>query len=289
MTAPDGRLPDFVIMGAAKAGTTTLHRYLLRHPGVFMCEPKEPEFFSRDDYYGRGLAWYRSLFSGARSDQVCGEASTTYTRWPHTADAAPRLAEAVPAVRLVYILRHPVDRAYSHYAHHMRTGVTMTFEEALEKSSIYVDCGLYLMQMQRHLERIPRERLLCLFTEDLQKSPDATLRQLQEFIGCPPIDLCGDGEVRENASGSDHFVRSRTTQRLRRIPGGNLLADALPANLRKQMFSALSASPFGRRLRGQHQMEPMQAETRAALVERFREPNRQLADFLGRDLSHWDR
>lgn len=289
VTHDSGRLPDFIIMGAAKAGTTTLHRYLLRHPGVLMSDPKEPEFFSRDEVYSRGVGWYRSLFEGASPTQLCGEASTTYTRWPHTADAAPRIAETLPEVRLIYILRNPVDRAYSHYSHHMREGVTKTFEEALAGSSIYFDCGLYMAQLERHLKHTSRERVLCLFTEDLQRAPGETMRRLLEFVGAEPLDLLEDGDLRENASGSEHFVRARTTQRLRRLPGGQAIADALPKGLRKQMFSVLAASPFGKRLRNQFQLPPMKPETREGLIERYREPNRRLAEFLGKDLSHWSR
>ncbi|NER32103.1 MAG: sulfotransferase domain-containing protein, partial [Symploca sp. SIO1C4] len=76
------RLPDFLIIGAAKSGTTTLYKYLCRHPQICMSNPKEPDFFAIDHIYDQGIDWYSSLFSEARLKQVCGEASTTYTRLP---------------------------------------------------------------------------------------------------------------------------------------------------------------------------------------------------------------
>src|SRR5690242_14831106 len=85
---PVGRLPDFVVIGGMKCGSTTLFEYLCRHPDVFMCTPKEPGYFSREKVMARGEAWYRSLFADAKPTQLCGEASTCYTRWPHFGDVA---------------------------------------------------------------------------------------------------------------------------------------------------------------------------------------------------------
>lgn len=283
------RLPDFLVIGAAKAGTTTLHRYLQRHPGLFLCEPKEPEFFSRDEVFARGLGWYCSLFSAARSDQLCGEASTTYTRWPHTADAAARIAEVLPRARLVYLLRNPIDRAYSHYAHHMRGGVTMTFEEALDRDSIYVDCGLYMDQIDRYLKYYSRESLLCVMSDELRDAPGRALDAVLAHIGAPPRDLTSDGAIRENVGGTDHFIRAKTTQRLRALPGGRTLGNLLPKMVRQRAFELIRASPVGSRLGAQASVPPMRPETRALLAERFREPNARLAAFLGVDLARWDR
>ena len=132
-----GRNPDFLVIGAMKAGSTTLHTYLSRHPDLYLHERKEPGFFSREERYARGIEWYRALFADARPDQLCAESSTCYTRWPHFADVAPRIRQHVPEVRFVYIMRDPVARAYSHYAHMMgerrSEGLpVLSFGEALE-------------------------------------------------------------------------------------------------------------------------------------------------------------
>ena len=103
--------------------------------------PGIPGFFSKETVYKKGLGWYQNLFSGAAGDQLCREASTTYLRWAHTLDSSRLVADTVPDAKFIYMMRHPVDRAFSHYGHHMREGIMMTFEEALEKDIIYVDCG----------------------------------------------------------------------------------------------------------------------------------------------------
>ena len=281
------RLPDFLIIGAAKAGTTSLQAYLDRHPGLFFCTPKEPEYFSDDTVFEQGEEWYRGLFRDARDDQLCGEASTTYTRWPHTADASARIARMLPNAKLIYIMRHPVERTYSHYAHHMRRRITMTFEEALESNDIYVDCSLYMKQIQRYLEHFDRERFLFLFSNDLRNGPADVLARVEQFLGVSHTDLAGDGAVVANPGGSDYYIRSRTTERLKRLPLLGCLAGVLPPRIRGSLFRLVKASPLGSRLDEDYQLPPLRTETRESLLRLFEEPNRELAAFLDRDLSAW--
>ena len=282
------RYPDFLILGAAKCGTTSLHTYLQRHPRIFLPDLKEPAFFSDDRVYSRGLDWYTSLFAPAPEGGLCGEASTTYTRWPHTADAADRIARVLPSARFVYIMRHPVDRAFSHYTHHMRNQVTMTFEEALERDSIYVDCGLYMKQIERYLRFFPPEAFLFLMADDLRRDPDAVVARICQFMEIEPMNLAAQGTVHANTGGSDYFIRTRTTRRLRALPGISRVADALPASWRQGAFELIRRSPIGRRLRRTHSLPPMKPETRCALLQRFAPANAELASFLGCDLGAWD-
>ncbi len=280
------RMPDFLIIGAAKSGTTTLYQYLLRHPGVQMPDLKEPEFFSRNDVYARGKDWYGHLFDEASQDQICGEASTTYSRWPHTADAAARIAKALPDVKLIYLMRDPVKRAYSHYAHHMRLGVTCTFEQALERSDEYVDCGLYMMQLNRYLRYFSRENILCLLTDDLHRNPGKVLNDVQAFLNLNVRDV-SQPPIRANKGGADHYIRAKTTRRLRQLPGVNLVADHMPHSIRQFAYEVVRSSPQGKRLSQEFQLPRMQEATEKKLAELYSGPNGELAEFLGRDLSHW--
>lgn len=287
MSDTTARLPDFLLIGAAKSGTSTLHQYLRRHSGIFLPKLKEPEFFSDDSMYARGVDWYGSLFEQAAANQLCGEASTTYTRWPHTADAAARIAKLLPRAKLIYIMRHPVDRAYSHYAHHMRLGVTMTFEEALAKDSIYMDCSLYMMQIERYLRYFPRESFLFLFFSDMQRDIDSVLRQAESFLDLAHEDLPGKGLIHANPGGSDHFIRYHTTRRLRCLPGLPAVIDLIPQPIRKRMYARFRASPLGQRLDRCYRLQPMRSETRRDLLAYFGKPNLDLATFLKCDLAKW--
>jgi len=187
------RLPNFIIIGASKAGTTTLYKYLCLHPQVYMCTPKEPEFFAseNDKNYTKGIDWYASLFSKAELHQVCGEASGRYTHYPHFPEASERIAQILPRVKLIYIMRHPVERAYSHYAQHIKYNqnikhqfeVKETFEENIARDSYVLDASNYMQQIEQYLKFYSKEQFLFLLMEDLIEQPADTLRQICSFIG----------------------------------------------------------------------------------------------------------
>jgi hypothetical protein len=122
-----GRLPTFLVIGAMKAGTSTLARALAQHPQVFVPRAKEVHFF--DHHFGRGLDWYRAWFEEAGAVPAVGEASPTYM---HNEGAWLRMARTLPDARLIAILRDPGDCAYSHYWHNVRWGrEPLSFREAL--------------------------------------------------------------------------------------------------------------------------------------------------------------
>ena len=285
-----GRLPDFIIIGAAKSGTTTLHKYLCRHPQVFMSKMKEPIFFSDDSVFTRGLEWYQSLFADAKMDQICGEASTQYTLWPHTPDVPRRIAQISKDIKFIYIMRNPVERTYSHYEHlYMRAGLMVTFEEALERTDIIV-ASLYKQQIERYLRIFPRESFLFLLFEELIMGPDATLERVQRFLGVDVIDLIAKEKIFDNKGKADFFVRRQTTQRLRAIPGGDRIVNQIPKSWRNFINLKVIESSLGRWLKKRYRDQFVIAPTtRARLLKIFEEPNLQLAKFLERDLSHWSK
>ena len=284
----DGRLPQFVVVGAAKAVSTTLHHYLCKHPNIFMCTPKEPHFFSHPDVYSQGLPWYKNLFAGAKRDQICGEASTTYTRWPQFGDVASRLAQVVPKVKLIYILRNPVYRAYSHYGHDMRPGVTMSFEEALQRYPVYVNVSLYMSQIHRYLRFFKRDAFHFLLLEDLQEAPVQVLQGVQSFLGLDIQNLVGkDAELRANVGGAGHYLWFEMMSVIEAHPILLNVKRLIPESIRKLMFSGLKRSPIGQRVMDSYQLPPMKKETRQRLLDVFQKPNEELASFLSRDLSIW--
>ena len=112
------RMPDFIIIGAMKCATSTLHEQLARQAGIFMSTPKEPNFFSDDEQWERGIGWYASLFNLADECDICGESSTHYTKLPTYPHTIERMREHLgDDVRMIYIMRHPIDRLISHYIH----------------------------------------------------------------------------------------------------------------------------------------------------------------------------
>lgn len=260
MTAPLHMLPDYLIIGAQRAGTSSLYSYLWAHPLVGKASTKELHFF--DVRYDRGLAWYRRQFptifarEHARlrhgSPLVTGEASPYYLFHPAVPD---RVARDLPRVKLVVLLRDPVARAYSHYNHVRRRGFEpLSFEEAIElehervghdpdaaegdgsrahRRFSYLTRGLYAEQLERWSSRFPRDQMLVLCAEDLFENPAAVVAEVYEFLGLPPF-----------AAGK--YRRYNAAKYPDLAPG-----------------------------------------TRSLLADYYREPNQRLYEYLGRDLG-WD-
>ena len=199
--------PDFVIIGAQRAGTTSLYQELAAHPRIALPARKELHFFSQ--FYGRGSAWYRAQFPRSRSaTMLTGEATPYYLYHPL---APRRLAACCPTAKLIVLLRDPVDRAYSHYHHEVRVGnETLPFEDALAREEArlagelerlaaddlyqsfnhrcfsYQARGRYAEQIARWLAVVPRERLLVLESEAFFADPASTLHRVTDFLGLPP-------------------------------------------------------------------------------------------------------
>ena len=195
-------LPDFLILGAQKAGTTALYAYLRWHPQVTGPSFKEVSFFDR--HYARGERWYRAHLPIRRSG-IVGEASPSYLFHPL---APERVARMLPRARLIALLRNPVDRAFSHYQHEVALGrEELSFEDALAAEDermqgelermlvdptyfsyawwnyTYAARGRYAEQLERWLAAFPRDQLLVLFTEELAADTAGTYRRVLDFLG----------------------------------------------------------------------------------------------------------
>ena len=178
-------LPTFVLIGAMKSGTTTLHWYLREHPDVFMATPKEPNFFN--DHWHRGLGWYERLFARAGAAAARGEASVRYASYPADPECPSRMASVIPDVRLLYVVRDPIDRMRSHYLHEVAAlRERRPVERALRENPIYLDLSRYATQLERYLDHFPREQLLVVRAEDLFTDPSVVLPGVYDFIGVDP-------------------------------------------------------------------------------------------------------
>lgn len=218
-TNPIRLLPDFIIIGAMRGGTTSLYSYLSEHPCIGPAYMKEVHFF--DVHYAKGLYWYRSQFPSAiqkyyserkqKNSFLTGEASPYYLFHPY---APQRIKKTLPHVKLVVLLRNPVERAYSHYSHEVAgRHETLSFEEAIEREEerigpereklardeqyvsfnhrhfSYLARGKYVDQLKLWLDVFPREQLLILKSEDFYADPATSLAQTLEFIGLPTTGL----------------------------------------------------------------------------------------------------
>ncbi len=145
--------PDFIVIGAMKSATTTLHEQLARQPGIFMSRPKEPNFFSDDAIYARGWSWYSALFRPASAADLRGESSTHYTKLPTYPRTVERMVRDLPRLKLIYVMRHPIDRLVSQYVHEVTAGrIAVGLREALERHPELIDYSRYSMQLQPFLD-----------------------------------------------------------------------------------------------------------------------------------------
>jgi Sulfotransferase domain len=181
-------LPSFIVIGTMKGGTSSLHRYLGQHPEICMSREKEPNFFVKATSTCKGLDWYCSLF--ADHSKVCGEVSPAYSKRHQHRDVPEQLYRIVPHVKLIYILRDPIDRMISHYLHNQIHGRTRrALAETLAANSYrnnYVLTSMYRFQLFPFLRRFPLERILITTAENLKEKRAETLRSMFQFIGVDP-------------------------------------------------------------------------------------------------------
>jgi hypothetical protein len=197
-------LPNLVVIGAARCGTTSVHHYLDAHPSIAMSRLKELHFFVAESNWSRGLAWYESQFPDAGA-AVRGETSPSYTHWPRTEGVPERIAATLPDVKLVYLVRDPVERTLSAYWNGVRGGhERRSFGEAVTPGSAqrWVVGSRYGTQLERFLAHFPQERILVVDFDDLAHRRAATLRRVFRYLGVDESFTSPEFERRLNVAAS---------------------------------------------------------------------------------------
>jgi Sulfotransferase family len=176
--------PDFIVIGAMKSATTTLHEQLARQPGFWMSRPKEPSFFSDDDVYCRGRSWYSRLFEMAGPTDLCGESSTHYSKLPTYPRTVERMVRHLPRLKLIYLMRHPIDRLISQYVHEVTAGrISAGLREAVDRHPELIDYSRYAMQLQPFLDAYGFDSVLPIFFPRLIHESQAELERIGRFLG----------------------------------------------------------------------------------------------------------
>jgi len=210
------RLPSFVIIGAMKSATSTLYEQLSRQPGIFLPDPKEPNFFSNDEQYARGIDWYTGLFDQAAPSDILGEASTHYTKLPTYPETVQRMRSYLTAPRLIYVMRHPVQRLVSQYVHQWTEGeIRCELDSAVDRYPELIAYSSYVRQLTPFIEAFGRDAILPIFFDRLLTDPDGELQRVSQFIGY-------EGSV-EWKQESSH--RNVSAERVRRFPLFGVLID----------------------------------------------------------------
>lgn len=297
------RMPNFLIIGAAKSGTTSLYRYVKQHPQIYMSSVKEPQFFSSEgkdlDFRGPGdreivertwittLKEYSELFSGVRDEIAVGEASNMYL---YDATAATRIRDYVPDVKLIAILRDPADRAYSQFSFMTLNGREQLAEFAdafqAEEARIcddwmpswhYKRTGFYYAQLRRYFDVFPSIQIKVYLFEDFIADPRYVLQDLFQFLG---VDVTFNPDVREQHNPSG-LPRSRAVHSFltSRSPIKRALRAVVPSGMRRRTV---------RRMRNRNLVKrQLSPKVRSQLVDAYRDDILNLQVLIGRDLSRW--
>jgi hypothetical protein len=287
---------DFLIIGAYKCGTTSLYQALSGHPHIDMASIQEPNFFARPPEPGPELARfteaggyrrprtfsvqeYEALFLPRRPDLLRGDCSPEYMRNPL---APPRIAAALPDVRLVAILRNPIDRALSDYSMFVRDGLEKApFSEAIRRSQSdtllhhYVYTGFYGRQLQRFFDVVPADRIRVILLEDVV-ADRTVLSNLLLWLGADDPDSELGWSV-HNRSGRPRNRAVATAYSLRRR-GRRVLKPIVPTGVQRRVDAVLAS---------QLQRLTMTPHDRAYLAEIYADDVSLLSGLTGRDLQHW--
>jgi len=291
-------LPNFIIVGAAKSGTTSLYHCLRQHPEIFLPDVKEPHFFTADRELGFPTVTdeeeYRGLFADADAP-LRGEASTGYLFFPESAEM---IHAQIPDCKIVVMLRNPIDRSLSMWGHQVREGLEpLTLEEALEEEATlggrqldvdfgfeYLRLGFVAERLERFQELFGSERVKIVFYEDWVEDSARVLRDLFRFVDVDP-EFRGHWDRRHNASGVPrfgglhHFLNAKGP--LRRLAVTPLRC-ALPAKVRHRIWCRLRDWNIRRGVR-----HVLRGETRSQLQSHFTDEIGRLEHLLDRDLSGW--
>lgn len=268
--------PDFIIIGAMKCGTSTLATQLGDQAGLFMTTPKEPNYFSDETVYSRGPGWYAALFEAAREGDIRGEASTHYTKRPTYPKTLDRMAAALPEIRLVYMIRNPLDRLISHYIHEWSEArISGALDEAVEEVGDLVDYGRYGWQIAPFIETYGKEAVLLTSLERLAAEPQAELDRIARHIGHTGPVRWNDGIEAQNVS----------SERVRKLPMHELLVDHPVATALRRNLVPKALRTRIRDARRMAERPRLSAARERALENRFAEDRALLAGFFPDDPS----
>lgn len=308
-------LPNFIVVGAAKSGTTSIYQYLKQHSQVYMSPVKETHFFSSDidpkkfrpDYaqalnkdltaYVNGpmdkeifhafvTDWeiYKKLFKNATGKKAIGEVTNSYL---FSTSAAANIKQYLPQTKVIMILRNPIERIFSHYLMDIRSGVEkLPFKEAVIKdmnknpkgwgiSNVYVEIGMYSQQVKRFMEQFPKEQLMIILFDDFKKDAAGVMKNIFSFIGID-TETNIDFSVRYNKA---FIPKSKWVGKINSQRKLKLfLKDLMPKSMKSLFKKAMFTDK---------NLPVMSADEKQFLVDLYKEDISQLGKLLNRDLSNW--
>lgn len=263
-----GALPNLVVIGAQKCGTSSLHRYLAKHPRIWMSGIKELAYFIEERNWGRGVEWYRRQFDPEA--QVRGESSPDYTAMPRFQGVAGRMGSVIPDARLIFMVRDPIARIRAQWIHNYANRVqSLPLDRAVLEDPEYVERSRYHHQLEPFLEHYPLERVLVIEQDDLRLRRRETLAGVFDFLG---VEMVWKKIYEEEV-----LV---TANRRRRTALGTLAEEWLP---RSAWRRTRDRAPFSRAF----EHSELGERTRVELGDRLRDDAARFRELTGRSFENW--
>lgn len=286
-------LPNFIVVGAPKAGTTSLCHYFSEHPQVFMSEPKEVNFFSKEEIQGQGLYYndfkaenfseYENLFINVTDEKAIGEGSVSYLFYPKTPH---KIKDALPDVKIIILLREPVGRGFSHYLMDYRLGlVDIPFDEIVYKKNIhknialyyqqYIDLGMYYQQVKRYKELFNQNQVRIYLQEDLRNNMSVVIKDLYNFIGVDDS-FSPNFNIKHNVFSmpNNKLIHKLYASQIIRKTVSTIFPNTTKETI-KNIFFKKTAKPT------------LDKNTFNHLVSLYKSDIKQLENLIGRNLEHW--
>jgi hypothetical protein len=279
------KIPNFLIIGAAKSGTSSLYGLLRQHPQVFMSKKKEINFFGSDNNFQKGWDWYESFFAGSESALAIGEATPAYTSRTENPKVVKRIADSLPGIKMIYIVRHPIRRIESFWRFRFIKAPDLSINQMVREESLkpwHIDRSRYWFQLSAYREYFRDDQILVLFFEDFKADPVRTLRQCFEFIGVDPtIEISSPNKIYNKTSSSIVEVKS-IFHKFRRLPFYNFIRDIFPETWRKTMMMKT-------RLKKEIKvpMPEWDPDTLRWVVDQLAEEARKFLEFYGKPADFW--
>ena len=263
-------LPNLIIIGAAKCGTTSLHNYLNLHPQISMSQDKEPEFFIEEKNWSKGLDWYKSIFPS--NAKIIGESSTSYSKYPVFKGIAERMHSIIPHAKLIYVVRDPIERIVSHYLERVCRGwESRDLDEILIEleENPYVDYSKYYMQIEQYLKHYSRSSILMIDFDELKLNRKETLKKIFQFLGVDSSFNHKDFLIRHNISKGKRKP-NRLSKFIEPVPVLSELRERMP-----WLFSSQINKPV------------LTESIRQDLADLMYEDVEKLRNFTGHDFAKW--
>jgi len=278
----EGSLPNLIIIGAVKCGTTSMHYYLGLHPQISMSREKEPNFFIRELNWDKGIEWYKSNFTGKA--RIHGESSARYTNYPFSRGVPERMYSVVPEAKLIYILRDPIERIISDYIQKYSDGLeNRRIEDVLKDLNMtnrYLSRSMYYLQLSQYLEYFPNSSILIITSEEMYHQRRLTLEKIFRFLNI------------DETFYSEQFlkIKHRSTEKRRKDRIGLFLkwlsetdiAKTFSADLRRNIGRILYL-PFSTRI----ERPVLNNELKEKLVEYLKDDTNRLREYTGLDFKDW--